>query len=376
MSVDTMFLVLSDLHFGRDLYEAPEMPLICLARKLNWFAKEEQVRDAFAKLCLGHDIACIMKLPFYLRFLIEEAKNQGFQRDTFDLCLLLGDQVTIPDAKSYKFLREYLTKREYRTTDGYVDHRCSGLAFSSQQILAIPGNHDKLLRTDLELYNRQFSIPLGLTPRLEAQSCGIAIRKFDDREFIFVLVDAGKYATEELQFDLSSRDHLASGEVTPELSANIRGKLISLKTQGGIDGFALEGPYANAAKILLIHFPVDYDRFTSVVDWKGKVLRHDCTGLPQAIQAIQEEFGLDVVLHGHLHQPSLYNYSGVQVVAATTAAQQHGNRGFYVLKVSDTGQMYAEHHYWNGVAFAGDPNYALSGPLAEIPRFPPLEPAA
>ena len=157
MSIETMFLVLSDLHFGPDLYEPPEMALLSLSGMLGWVAKDTTVRNAFVKQCAGHDIACVKKLPFYLRFLISEAKNQGFERDTFDLCLLLGDQVTIPDARSYKFLRQYLTQQEYSTSDGYVDYRCSGLGLMGQQILAIPGNHDKLLRTNLDIYDREFN---------------------------------------------------------------------------------------------------------------------------------------------------------------------------------------------------------------------------
>jgi predicted phosphodiesterase len=375
MSIETMLLVLSDLHFGHDLYEPPEMPLLSLSGMLGWAAKDTTVRNAFVKLCAGHDIACVKKLPFYLRFLISEAKNQGFQRDTFDLCILLGDQVTIPDARSYKFLREYLTQQEYRTSDGYVDYRCSGLGFMGSQILAIPGNHDKLLRTDLELYHREFSMPIELSPRVEPQSCEIAIRKFDRREFVFILVDAGKYATEELRLDGSSREHLAAGEVTSHLDANIRGKLKSLMDRGTVGNVTLQGSYGTAAKIMLVHYPVDYERFKSGGDWQGRVLPHDCAGLPEMIQSIRKEFHLSMVLHGHLHKPMLYNYEGVQVIAATTAAQQGGDRGFHVLQVSNAGQIHAQHHYWNGTAFAADPSGSVSGLITEVPRLP-LKPAA
>jgi 3',5'-cyclic AMP phosphodiesterase CpdA len=376
MSIETMFLVLSDLHFGPDLYEPPEMALLSLSGMLGWVAKDTTVRNAFVKQCAGHDIACVKKLPFYLRFLISEAKNQGFERDTFDLCLLLGDQVTIPDARSYKFLRQYLTQQEYSTSDGYVDYRCSGLGLMGQQILAIPGNHDKLLRTNLDIYDREFNTPIELSERVAPQSCQLAIRKFDHREFVFILVDAGRYAATDLRFDGSSREHLAAGEVTSRLALQIREKLASLMDHGAVDEASLEGSYEAAAKIILVHYPVDYERFKSVGDWQGKVLPHDCAGLPDMIQTIRKEFNLNMVLHGHLHRPMLYNYEGVQVVAATTAAQQGGDRGFHVLKVSDTGQIHAEHHCWNGIAFAADPRDSVSGLITEFPRLTPLKPAA
>ena len=145
---------------------------------------------------------------------------------------------------------------------------------------------------------------------------------------------------------------------------------------GAVDEASLEGSYEAAAKIILVHYPVDYERFKSVGDWQGKVLPHDCAGLPDMIQTIRKEFNLNMVLHGHLHRPMLYNYEGVQVVAATTAAQQGGDRGFHVLKVSDTGQIHAEHHCWNGIAFAADPRDSVSGLITEFPRLTPLKPAA
>lgn len=376
MSVETMFLVLSDLHFSRDLYEAPEMPLVATSGMLRWLTSDVTLRNAFVKQCAGHDIACLKKLPSYLRFLISEAKIQGFERDAFDLCILLGDQVTIPDAKSYKFLREYLTQEEYKTSDGYVEYKCSGLGLLRNQILAIPGNHDKLLRTNLELYHREFSFPLELSPLLSPQDCGIAIRMFDHREYVFILVDASRYASEELRLDGACREHLAAGKITAELEAKIRDKLTCLKNNGVVDDKRLKGTYATAAKILLIHYPVDYERFKTPGDWQGRALPHDCEALPDMVQRMAREFELSTVLHGHLHKPMLYNYGGVQVVASTTAAQQGGDKGFHVLEISDDGQMHAEHHCWNGVAFAADPRDSVSGLVIEIDDFTPVEPAA
>ena len=145
MSIESMILVLSDLHFGCDLHLPPELPPLRVTRLAKWLRRESEVERFFERNCRGHSFACVTVLPRYLKSLLREARTEGFQEDTFDFCVLLGDQATVPDAEAYRFLREYLTSKHY---GGYGDVQCAGLGLSTDKILAIPGNHDKLLRTN------------------------------------------------------------------------------------------------------------------------------------------------------------------------------------------------------------------------------------
>jgi len=359
MSTEAMFLVLSDLHFSRDLFEAPELPRLSLSERLRIVLKDAAVTNFFTSRCKGHDIGCVKILPVYLKGLLAQA-----QRHEFDLCILLGDQVTVPDSKAYAFLRKYLTQQEYRCSDGYIDYRCAGLGFNKEQILAIPGNHDKLLLTNLDFYNGQFRGPIELSEEVVAQRCAVSVRKFGSREFVFVLADANRYATKELHLDVSARNHLASGEITRLLEEDIVTKLRDLKNGSSIE-HGLEC-FDTACKILLVHYPVEPGRFNQKMWDRG--LPHGCEGLPEFVDKLRDEFRLNIVLHGHLHQPMLYNHEGVQVISATTSSQSGGQIGFYILNVSDTGQISTQHHSWNGAAFAADPpSSSLSRVITEFP---------
>ena len=362
MSTAAMFLVLSDLHFGADLFEAPQMARLSLSRKLQIVTDDNAVSEFFVRQCKGHDVTCIKKLRFYLNVLLAQE-----QRDEFDLCILVGDQATIPDSRAYSFLCKYLTEDEYTTSDGYIQYRCSGLGFRREQIIAIPGNHDKLLLTNLDFYNLHFTRALELPEELEPQKSAIAIRNVGSRELVLVLVDASRYAARSLHLDGSARDHLAAGEITEGLRTDIAEKLRALKKGRPTGSAGLSGPYGAACKLLVIHYPVDYKRFKDA-KWHGRFLAHDCAGLPELVEELRTEFQLNIVLHGHLHEPLLYNHDGVQVISATTSSQSGGRIGFYVIKVSETGQISTEHHSWNDTAFVADPPAAgLSRLITEFP---------
>jgi 3',5'-cyclic AMP phosphodiesterase CpdA len=191
MTVQAAFVVLSDLHFGRDLVDAAELPPLNLSRLVKWIGKEEEVAQFFEQKCLGHSTPCVKKLPRYLNYLLQEMRDEGFERSCFDLFILLGDQATIADAQSYKFLRGYLSQPEYESRGADGGTYCAGLNIANpDQIIAIPGNHDKLLRADLSLYNSEFTKKIKLTDTIEKRGSAIAVRSIGGRDFVFILVDA------------------------------------------------------------------------------------------------------------------------------------------------------------------------------------------
>jgi 3',5'-cyclic AMP phosphodiesterase CpdA len=285
-----------------------------------------------------------------------------FERDHFDLCLLLGDQATTPDPDAYGFLRQYLTSARYKS----AGIECAGLGFSPGQLLAIPGNHDKLFRTNLDIYQQEFVSQLSL-PRIEAGRSRIVVRRFARTEVVFILIDPSIYANNELTIDLSCRSHLASGEVTAEITAEITEKMTSLRDKREADGERLKGEFAAALKILLVHYAVDLSRLPRSHQWAEKFLPHACEGLDDLVTALRTGFQLQLVIHGHMHVAWLYNHGGVQVVSSSSTTSRGGSNGFFVLKFFDNNEIRAEHHCWTGNRFTADPEASLSKPLVTLP---------
>jgi hypothetical protein len=118
---------------------------------------------------------------------------------------------------------------------------------------------------------------------------------------------------------------------------------------------------------MLVHYAVDIKRLPRHKQWQESVLPHQCEGLDDLVSELRHKFQLGAVLHGHIHVPCLYNHDGAQVVSATTTFGQGGPNGFFVLKVLDTGEIRAEHHVWNGIRFAPDPDTSLNKSIALYP---------
>lgn len=361
MAIHTMFVLLSDLHFGRDLVEQEaELPLIAYSRLVQWQKAETIVRDFFESRCTGHNLLCVKRLPRYLKFLLEQARDEKYKRDHFDLYILLGDQVTIPDEKSYSFLCHYLENYSYVSEDADSRYECRGLDIHNpaEMLVAIPGNHDKLLRTDLSFYNQYFEKALRLPYEVQRQRCAVVSRDFNGQDFVFLLVDASSYAAQDLILDTDCRKHLACGKVTEELRNDVREKLDALRAKYNEGG---THRYEKAIKILLVHYAIDIRRVLGQgVEVENLILPHECDGIEKLCGELASKYGFNLGVHGHLHAPALYVCNGMQVVADTTSTQNAGSNGFYLLKFFDTGEMRAEYHSWNGAAFALDPNRSLT----------------
>src|SRR5437773_5827887 len=108
MSIESMILVLSDLHFGRDLHLPPELPPLRVTRLAKWLRRESEVERFFERNCRGHSFACVTVLPRYLKSLLREARTEGFQEGTFDFCIVLANLASVSDVEAYRYLREYL----------------------------------------------------------------------------------------------------------------------------------------------------------------------------------------------------------------------------------------------------------------------------
>lgn len=370
MNVEAAILVLSDMHFGRDLYESPEKVQFRMSQLLRVATAFPGVQRYIEKGCQGHSQACVKKLPLYLNYLLRQLQDQGYplERDGFDLCILLGDQVTIPEPGAYKFLREYLTKKEYKTTDGYMTFSCRGLGIDPANLLAIPGNHDKLLLPHLNIYNKEFASKLGIQ-QLQPQSSYLISRIVGGRELLFILVEASVFASSNV-LDVSCRRHLACGSIPEDLEEEIRNKLDRFKNGEVVDGVTRMRPYSEITKIMLVHYAVDpsscRQQESAGQRLVARILPHECDRIGEVVKSLGKDYQVSSVLHGHLHSSAIYDYEGVQVLSAATATQDKSSNGFFVLKVLDTGELRAEHHTWNGAGFVLDSQGSVNQKLTDL----------
>jgi predicted phosphodiesterase len=267
-------------------------------------------------------------------------EDDGFHGYEFDQYLLIGDLVTWPSPAAFAFLCEYLVREEMKVSPGSAE-TISGLKIRPEQLIAIPGNHDKLLRPDLEMFDAKFAQRLGLnTP--PPQDATLIRRRISGRNFAFLSVDASRYTTDRpLLITPAARRHLASGDVTAPLLERVR-------------QLALEIVADDAIRVLVVHYPVDYYTATNLSAVPmNLVVPHEAEGMAHLLEATRG--AIDLAVHGHLHRPGIYRHAGIPVVSVgTTCQSQSEANGFYLIKMFESGQLFAEHHSWRGTGFAVD----------------------
>jgi calcineurin-like phosphoesterase family protein len=351
-SLKTAALVLSDLHFGADLLREAEVPPL----QFPWWRTllAPSVRRYMEAKCKAHDIGILLCLPLYLKKVLHQLRLEGLGESKFTFYLLLGDMSTYANGSSYVFLRQYLSQTHY-SPQGLT--KIQALDIPIDRLVMIPGNHDKLLRTNLDIYFQQFAGPLSFPGPLPMRSFFLT-KKAGDTEFLFILVDASVYASIAENLDLSAREHLAMGRVSEELTRDIQTKLDQLKRGTSVDAAELKN-YSQSRKILLVHYAVD-DRAVlgSVLPRDELVLPHSCVGLDNLVKDLSRD--LHLVVHGHLHCARIYNHHGVKVISATTTTQKNSKNGFFVLKFYDSGDLITEHHKWTGSGFVLDESRDLN----------------
>jgi 3',5'-cyclic AMP phosphodiesterase CpdA len=354
--IHAAILILSDLHFGADFereaeIDPPQMP--------DWPGAKyiaPKARRFFEDKCKSHDMAIVKILPRYLKRVLRD-----LNRTKFDFVLLLGDLATYANGGSYSFIGQYLKEEKYEYKTGkYI----TGLkTIHNGELIAIPGNHDKLLRKNLDLFHAKFLLPYG--PRPQPQESFFVSRNLNGLEFLFILVEASKYASEDFKLDISALSHLAGGEITDHLKADIKGKFAEVKKGQQVDKAKLDN-FELARKILLVHYAVDERMVLGPFPRVQELaVSHRCEGLYELIKDLS--LSLDLVLHGHLHCPRIYNHYGVPVISATTTTQIGGANGFYVMKLLASGDMVFNHHKWNENGFKDDETAELNVRIARTP---------
>jgi 3',5'-cyclic AMP phosphodiesterase CpdA len=365
----SLFVILSDLHFGSDLGHPFRVPPIDYSRRIRWYLGGADIRSFFESHCEAHDDSILTALPRYLKRLLDDSRDEGFSRESFDLFIILGDVVTFPDENAFNFSRAYLSQSRYATRKGDLELSCPALGLTPSKLIVVPGNHDKLLRRDLSMYYKHFARPLLNCGQPASKSSYFTSRNISGRTFLFVLVEASEYATDELRVDMSARRHLAGGQITPELHSEVKNKLDQLRSNGRVDD-AVVLQYESAIRVLLIHYALDESKIPFSRGLKENLkervhvglVPHSCGGVPEFLDDVGREFRF--AIHGHLHTPKLYNYGGLPIVSVDTTTQHGTRNGFFLLKYFESGAIRAEHHRWNVNAFQPDPTEDLNLPLA------------
>jgi hypothetical protein len=353
-----VFVVLSDLHFGRELLEHDvSLPPLSFPRVLRYLGWRRKIAKFFARRCVTHDPAIVKILPYYLEYVRSLLREEGYHRDQFDLFLLPGDQVTWADFQSFELLGDYLFL-DRCTSAGFS---CRGLKLSPPVVSVVPGNHDKLLRADLDIYEQSLIRRLHLNEGPGKSGVYLTSILVGGHDFVFVLVDTNVYDQTPMTLRPRMTRFLAKGAVTKEQIAAARTKLDTLAAHGQVDA-AQVSDYRSATKILVAHHAFDGASVSGVPGLGDLVVPHDSEGLDELLRALRDD--VDLAVHGHLHTPSLYQRHGVPVVSAGTATQRAGeigHNGFFLLKFYPSGQIAAEHHVWAGTNFR--PDKSCSGPL-------------
>jgi 3',5'-cyclic AMP phosphodiesterase CpdA len=351
--VSAVFLVLSDLHFGPHPLSEGLAPVL----ETPFRGKvSDLITKFFEGHCVAHDLEILTMLPEYLQSCIQRFQRKGFRKGGFNACLLLGDSATFPDARSYNFLLRYLQ-------DGYTSKEAGlGISLDGLQltrVIGIPGNHDKLLETDLVTYNRNVDplIPSQPEGRCTAESVHIG-----DRKFVFLRVDANVYGNKRGMIDLSARNYLAKGEVTSNLIKSAL-DMIDSTAFNEVEGESSDDQLSRFEKtriIMLVHYAVDHKevRANSQSSWQRRgvtldeMLPHECDGINFLLDAVADR--VDLVLHGHWHIPHIYR-RGIPVISAGTSSQKDNHENsFFTLAFDTVGDLYVDHHVWKDGAFAWD----------------------
>jgi predicted phosphodiesterase len=361
---DTIFVLLSDLHFGDGLLAEARLPPLGYDDRLRIFGRGGALQGFVEKRCASHDYGVVAMLPLYLNQLFVQYREKGYARDHFDLFIVLGDQVTWPTQRAFRFVRDYLSRESCRWREGGLEASCSALHLKPETLIVVPGNHDKLLRPDLTDHHALLGA-LHLPPEPLATGWKLVAKRFGAREFLFVIVDANVYIQDDPDtVDVDSREHLARGVIRPGLGAEMRTALDTIRPNQRIDDVELMRP-DEATVVLLVHFAVEIARLRGHRGSLGEmVVPHECEGLADLVDELRDKIHL--VIHGHMHVADLYRRSGVPVVSVASTSQLGADNGFFLLKGYPDGELRAEHHVWKGRGFVIDSDPNLDRPLFRL----------
>lgn len=347
-TLDAAIALLSDLHFGESYLGETRLPPLSYTIVADLLRLGGKVEQLVRQNCAAHNQAILCQLPQYLRGLVAEYQaSEGYTLSDFEQYVLLGDLVTWASPTAFQFLAEYLTQQDLLVKIKTRLERWPGLKASTDKLVPIPGNHDKLLRRDLQLYNDGVSARLQIAP-WGVNAVTLIDRAIGTQRALFLAVDASVYTKQSLTIDFHATRHLARGEITKSILREVAGYKDELVRARG-----------KAYRILVIHYAVHFGRATKMsadLAALNYVLPHECDGVDELFEELGPD-AIDFAIHGHLHIARKYNFQGVPVLSTGSVSQLDAEpNGFHVLKFMNSGQVYAEYHVWGEGGFDIDPD--------------------
>jgi hypothetical protein len=286
----------------------------------------------------------LRSLAWYLPTILQQFRAEhAYARYAFDQIMLLGDLATFANASAYELLEAFVTKARWEENFEGGRIEAYGLGLQPGTMLPIPGNHDKLFRSDLALFTSRCTKRLD-TPTISPGSVKLVTRQIASRTFDFIIVEASAYTAEPLTLKLTAGQHLARGEITS-------GHLEQLEEVGPILD---SNRQKNHIQILVLHYAADLTRANQ--RWPNSVelvLPHGCDNIERLFDALSGRGHF--AIHGHLHVPHTYSFRGIPVVSVASATQKRNRlNGIAVIRILKNERIFADHHLWNGDTFQLD----------------------
>lgn len=344
-------LHLSDLHLGANFADVGGKKRGFLRALLKEKSFVQQAHDDLLLLLLPLEIN---RIGIRNRSRVQNAWQGTDATPSFDRIVVTGDIST--DATSterFRFAHSFLSSKMPLADGLYGPQASIGLDLPNELLLCIPGNHDKMRQTTLEMFNSSFSH--------SPQPCNyVQIVKRFGKALILIGMDSNAY----------DEGNIANGEMDQGRLSWLTTQLDQMQTNGitaGQEKLTAEECSA-AIKCLLVHHHVcDLSvRHLFNLERSFTTMR----GSKSLLKLISGK--IQVVFHGHEHYPTHFfeRESGVLIVSAGTASQWQTkpySNSFYNLVFYSDDTLQIEELVWNGKGFTSREH--LNG-MEQPPRYP------
>jgi predicted phosphodiesterase len=326
------FVHLSDLHFGRDLFDAT-IPSGIKYSAATQFIFKMTPHDINILEMLEHNLAGIRSKMGLLEF---------------DGWFVTGDILTYPYCESSfdDFAYDYLTNRIPRYHKKTGIQKDIGLEIDPEKLFCVPGNHDKMLRLDCEPYK---SSKFCSNPH---SACNY-VRRVDGHNnqiFLIIGIDSNYY----------EYPAMAVGEIKDEDVNIVVQWMKDLQAGEEVRRLRLSADeYEDSIKIAILHHSLK-PHLSPTYQW--------CKLIDRQKRLDELTLYFDIILYGHFHEHGLYYYNDAYLIACgSTSQHHHKNRknAFNVLwfeqDITDK-YLLVQEYVWDNLIFVEEPEQRITLP--------------
>lgn len=276
----------------------------------------------------------------------------------FDKVIVSGDISTdATDKERFEFAHKFLTSEMQLNIGLYSKDSSVGLNIPNELLLSLPGNHDKMRQTTLEMFNNAFKHSPSPANYIQA------FRRFG-HTVIFLVMDSNAY----------NEGNIAKGEIDFARLSWLIKTLSSLESGIVIDQQRYSPEECRQAiKCLVLHHHVcDLSfkkRFFSIGRNFTKMV-----GADDLLRTISGR--IHVIFHGHEHYPIHFieEQSGAIVISAGSTSQWHQKvkkNSFYHVTFFTDHAIQIDEYVWTGTGFVTRQqiNYTKELAIYALPKF-------